>query len=72
MPVNKNGKLPTLTMDHLKDYLQRNSSPKKKLSFNEILMGIVVEFSREDNKDISKDHMVYDTKFVDGSTKKAA
>lgn len=70
MPVNKDGKLPTLTMDYLKDYLQRNSSPKKKLSFNEILMGILVEFTYGDSEELSQDHMVYDTKLMDVSTKK--
>lgn len=70
MSVNKDGKLPTLTMDYLKDYLQRNSSPKKKLSFNEILMGISVEFTYGDSKDRPRDHMVYDPSLVDGSTKK--
>lgn len=67
MAVNKDGKPPTLTMDYLKDYLQRNSSPNKKLSFNEILMGISMEF---EHGKYSKNHMVYSVQGVAESTKK--
>lgn len=68
--VNEKGETSTLTMDHLKDYLQRNSSPKRKLSFNEILTGISLELMEGIGVQPSDNKMVYDTKDAVGKTKK--
>lgn len=66
MAASEDEKLPTLTMDYLKDYLQRNSSPKKKLSFKEIHMGISMELTFGD----PNDHKVYVSTSADDSTGK--
>ncbi len=63
MPVKSEDTLTTLKMEHLKDYLQRNSSPTHKLSINEIAMGLTREMTGENY------NMVYSASFVDSSLK---
>lgn len=63
--------LPTITLDMLRDYLQRNTSKNKKMSIDEMIMGMSWEQRRMTGENVNPDVCrVYDPTQVELSTKK--
>lgn len=63
--------LPTITLDMLRDYLQRNTSVNKKMSIDQIAMGMSIEQRKLTGETVDpRACKVYDSAQVDPSTRK--